>query len=61
MTVATLLKAALLAYGVFLGAAFVYLRLYPEVASRTIFEWGSRAVAVSGTLEIGRASCRERV
>lgn len=50
MTVATLLKAALLAYGLLLGGAFLYVRLYPEVASRTVFEWGKRVIAVSGTL-----------
>lgn len=50
MTVATLLKAALLAYGLLLGGAFLYLKLYPEVANRTVFEWGKRVIAVSGTL-----------
>ncbi len=50
MTVATLLKTALVVYGLFLGGAFLFLRLYPEVASRTVFEWGKRAVGISGTL-----------
>lgn len=50
MTIATLLKAALVAYGLLLGGAFIFLRLYPELASRTVFELGSRAAAIAGSL-----------
>ncbi|HXV26210.1 MAG TPA: hypothetical protein VED46_18385 [Alphaproteobacteria bacterium] len=50
MTIATLLKAALVAYGLLLGGAFIFLRFYPELASRTIFELGNRAIAVAGSL-----------
>jgi hypothetical protein len=50
MTVATLVKTALLAYGVLVGAAFLYLRLYPEVAGRTVFEWRNRLPSIAGAL-----------
>jgi hypothetical protein len=50
MTLATLLKAALVAYGLMLGGAFLFLRLYPELASRTVFEWGREAASIAGTL-----------
>lgn len=51
MTIATLLKAALIAYGLLLGGAFLFLRFYPELAGRTVFEWGRQAIAIAGSLD----------
>lgn len=50
MTLATLLKAALVAYGLLLGGAFVFIRFYPDLAGRTVFEWRRGAASIAGSL-----------
>lgn len=50
MTIAMLLKAALVTYGLLLGGAFVFIRFYPALANRTVFEWSREAASIAGTL-----------